>query len=386
MGFRGWVLLVVAGMLVFSGCLVNPVSPASEEPDRRLRNIPREDPAAVSSADGVSDRPLDPSVFDRPNHVPNRSLDRTEEFPIDDRPRPVPIRDSHVVVGVENDVTVERNVTAMVDSAVSYWERHADRYVNYSIDFVVVPDAEDPDVLVTFQETVECRGTTGWLGCAPDVESVHDTSETMVVAIKSGYTNESTIRTIKHEFGHVLGLDHGQEPMPLMSPRQESLTLERPNVDGRTFPWRDRNLSVYVDYRSIPPDRQAEAAQQVSHALEYYHEYEDSSRWKNVSFVATSNREAADILIDFEAESSLLQGAGSIGQPKGPDTDGDGQVEYYTESRIVVSNVQVNAIGWHVGYWLGVSLGAGDASELPDPFRNGTRTGEWWRTTGAGPE
>jgi len=378
MGFRGWVL-IVAAVLVLTGCLVNPVDPVAEDPDDRLENIPREDPATSPTDLGTSDRTFDPGDFDVPVGEPDRTPALDVKLPADDRTRPIAMRNVTVVVAVENGSADSRNGTAMVAPAIAYWEANAERYVGYSVEFDLDPDAADPDVLVSFQETVDCRGETGWLGCAPDVDSIDERTETMVVGIKTGYTNESTVRTIKHEFGHLLGIDHGEEPMPLMSPRQESLALAQPNASSKAFPWRDRNLSVYVDYGALSPDRQTKAARQVSRALEYYQRRVNASEWTNVSFTAVPDREAADVRIEFDRDSSLLQGAGSIGRPKGPDVDGDGRVEYYTRSRIVVSNVRADAIGWHVGYWLGVSLGAENASELPEPFRNGTRTDDWWR-------
>jgi hypothetical protein len=378
MGFRGWVLVVVA-VLALTGCLVNPVNPDAGGPEQRLENIPREDPTTIPTVGGDDDRTIDPDDFDAPVEIPDRSSKIDGDLPVEDPTRFIAMRTVRVVVGVENETEDSRNWNAMVAPAIAYWEENAERYVNYSVEFDLDPDAENPDVLVSFQETVECRGETGWLGCSPDVESIDRSPDPMVVAIKTGYTNDSTVRTVKHEFGHLLGLDHGAEPMPLMTAQQESLALEQPNATSKAFPWRDRNLSVYVDYGSLSPDRQTGAARQVSRALAYYQHRVNSSKWGNVSFTAVTDREAADLRIEFARDPSLLQGAGSIGRPKGPDVDGDGRVEYYTESRIVVSNVRTNAIGWHVGYWIGVSLGAEHASDLPEPFRNGTRTDDWWR-------
>ena len=379
MGFRGWVL-IVAVVLVLSGCLVNPVAPVAQEQDRHLSNIPKDDPVADPYDGTASDGVLEVGDFPAPDeNGTDRPVTADEGLRLYHQPRGESVTESPVVVGVVNSANRTRNVTALIDRAISYWEKNDERYVDYEVDFELDPDAESPDVIVSFQRTVECQGETGWLGCAPDVEAIDATSETMVVSIKSGYRDNSTVRTIQHEFGHLLGLDHGDAPMPLMSPQQESLKLHQVNASGRTFPWTDRNLSVYIDYSTLSPNRRMDAAKQVSRALDYYENHVNSSRWGNVSFTATRDPTVADVRIDFDSDSSLLQGAGSIGRPKGPDVDGDGSVEYYTESRIVVSNVRTEAIGWHVGYWIGVSLGARNTSELPEPFRNGTRTGEWWR-------
>ncbi|HKL30414.1 MAG TPA: hypothetical protein VJ898_14245 [Natrialbaceae archaeon] len=379
MGFRGWVL-IVAVVLVLSGCLVDPVAPTAQEHDRHLSNIPKDDPVTDQYEGTASDGVLEVGDIPVPDEDgTDRPVTADEGLRLYHQPRGESVTESPVVVGVVNSANRTRNVTALIDRAITYWEENDERYVDYEVDFELDPDAESPDVIVSFQRTVECQGEAGWLGCAPDVEAIDATSDTMVVSIKSGYRDNSTVRTIQHEFGHLLGLDHGDAPMPLMSPQQESLKLQQPDASGRTFPWADRNLTVYTDYSTLSPNRRMDAAKQVSLALDYYENHANSSRWANVSFTATRNPAVADVRIDFDSDSSLLQGAGSIGRPKGPDVDGDGSVEYYTESRIVVSNVRTEAIGWHVGYWIGVSLGARNTSELPEPFRNGTRTGKWWR-------
>lgn len=379
MGSERWVLIVVI-VVAFSGCLVSTGATDSKYSDRPASNIPQGDPIVVPVDRGDVDRTLD--VTESPHPVRNETVNsaNTEGGPgVSDFPPGKVGRNVTVVVGVVNSANQTRNVQPLVERTLSYWEQNAKEYVGYGVEFELDPDASDPDVIVSFQRRVECHGQTGWLGCAPDVETVDTRSETMVVAVKGGYQNDSMVQTLKHEVGHVLGLDHGEEPMPLMSPQQESLKLQQPDATSRTFPWNDRNLSVYVDYSTISSDRRIEVADQVSRALEYYERKDNTSRWDNVSFTPTRQPDGADVRIDFVKESPLLREAGSIGRPKGPDLDGDGRVEYYTESRIVVSNVNTDAIGWHVGYWVGVSLGADNPSELPPPFRNGTRTSEWWR-------
>ena len=417
MGRRGWVLVVVA-VFVLAGCLVNPASPAAGE-RTEYSTVTTRPPDLLPSPGGVDDRTSD--IDDRPIVIGEETIgadDRTigvddvqpgqsssspssstatspgtsTETPEYERVltpnhphRTNPWGGSPVVVAVENHANRSRNVTALVAQAIEYWAKNDDRYGEYSVDFTLDADADDPDVVVRFQRTVECRGETGWLGCAPDVEATDSLPHPAVVSIRSGFTNESTLDTIKHEFGHLLGIGHGEPPMPIMSPRQESMTLPSPDADEREFPWRDRNLSVFVDYGALSSDRRIEVARQVSHAIQYYQEDVNASAWNNVSFDTAATREDADVVIEFGRGSSILEGPGSFGRPMGPDTDGDDRVEYYTRSEIVIQDVRTEAIGWHVGYWMGISLGATDESELPAPFRNGTRTDDWWLTPGEEP-
>lgn len=372
----GWVL-VVAAAFVLAGCLVQPGGSVAGGSDRPLSN---ESTTGLTYPDDAPS--TDPVGVERPEPtraLAGRAVQIDPRVVTDRQGQSVRLNDSKVVVvGVVNNANVSRNVSALVGRAISYWERNGERYVGYEVDFELDPDAPSPDVLVSFQRTVECQGEAGWLGCSPKVESMESLSETQKLAIKSGYTNRSTVRTIKHEVGHLLGIGHGEPPMPLMSPRQESIRRPEPSATEREFPWSERNLSVYVDYNGLAVDRRVDVAKQVSHALGYYEHRLENPRWRNVSFTSATSPGDADLVIEFNGRSPQLDDAGSVGRPMGPDVDDDGRVEYYTRSRIVVTNVRMDAIGWHVGYWLGVSLGATDETELPAPFRNGARTDDWW--------
>ncbi|MUV61922.1 hypothetical protein [Halobacterium sp. CBA1126] len=54
----------------------------------------------------------------------------------------------------------------------------------------------------------------------------------------------------------------------------------------------------------------------------------------------------------------------------GPDVDGDGTPEYYTDVRVVVAPDGHDRAGWHAGYWLGKSLWT---HGVPGPFRSHER-------------
>jgi hypothetical protein len=66
----------------------------------------------------------------------------------------------------------------------------------------------------------------------------------------------------------------------------------------------------------------------------------------------------------------------------GTDPDGDGALERYTRLEIVVVGLDTEAVGWHVGRWLGVGFGLDADASFPPPLReNATyedRRSEWW--------
>jgi hypothetical protein len=66
---------------------------------------------------------------------------------------------------------------------------------------------------------------------------------------------------------------------------------------------------------------------------------------------------------------------------RGADPDGVGALERYAELRITLSDVGTDAVGWHVGYWLGYGFGFEADADWPAPFRDASyddRRSEWW--------
>ena len=49
---------------------------------------------------------------------------------------------------------------------------------------------------------------------------------------------------------------------------------------------------------------------------------------------------------------------------------------------VTVDDLDTDAVGWHVGYWLAYAFGAEADADKPPPFRDASyreRRGEWWR-------
>lgn len=141
---------------------------------------------------------------------------------------PFPRTDT-VTVGIKYVAKTDRNITPLVEEAVEYWMANDDEYGTYTTDWEVVPDAEDPDVVVLYVDTIVRCGfgpdQDYYIGCT-DLLTTEESANTPVqVEIAKGYDDASTINTIKHEFGHLYGLEHGDEPMPLMSATGDAVPL-----------------------------------------------------------------------------------------------------------------------------------------------------------------
>lgn len=105
---------------------------------------------------------------------------------------------------------------------MAYWEEHSEEYAGFDIEYAFEPDLDDPDdadIMVELVEQVRTCSVDGHdqeaVGCAPVIGG--RAPDTATVEIKDGFSDDLTLVTIKHEFGHTLGLDHDDEPQEIMS-------------------------------------------------------------------------------------------------------------------------------------------------------------------------
>lgn len=290
-----------------------------------------------------------------------------------------------VTVSISNHAN-DRDLEPLLDEALTYWNEHAAEHGEYTVEFELAADATDADIRLVFQENVYCGDThdvDDTLGCAPIIESDNRVSEPQTVYIKAGYTNTSTVDTMKHEFGHVLGVEHDDEPEEWMRSQSEATQVPQPDASKRAVPWISDNLTVHVDLSNESADhRRRTYDRQIDYALDYYSSGADGAVPDNVTFTRTDNRSAADVVIVTESEPSCSTGATSCGSRWGADLDEDDDLEYYTRAYVGLYDIDGDAYGWHVGYWLGFAFGAESVDDLPEVFRDADyseRRSDWWR-------
>ena len=293
-----------------------------------------------------------------------------------------PWRATEVVVGVDNRAATDRSFVPLVEAAVAYWNGPGRANATYPAMFRVVPDAEDPDVLVVFRDTVDCADQEEVLGCAPLLEASDRPPRPVEVDVAAGFSDETTLRTIEHEFGHLLGIEHGEPPMPLMAARGPSSTLPATDATEKDNPWQTDDLRVYVDLAGAEGDPET-LRYQVAQAVRYYDEGAAGTVPANVSFTVVDDPSAAQIRVVFERDRGdcSVDRSQSCGFWFGYDPDADGALEYYSNGTIVVNGIDDAAVGWHVGYWLGVMMGHDEPAEHAPPFRDADydeRRSEWW--------
>lgn len=296
-------------------------------------------------------------------------------------PRENPYGEGTLTVAVSNEVNDSRDFAPLVRGALDFWEANDRRYVGYEVDYRVVADAESADVVVRFVESVEeCGREDHVAGCAPLVTG-GPVDRPVTVRVRGGFSDDSTTLVLQHELGHTLGLGHDDEPQSVMSARSVLTTLPQRNASDKSLPWDRSTLSVYVDTAALPSDERPAARRQVDAAFGYFADGAEGTVPESVSFVRAASPDEADVVVRFSDDSPCQPGPGSCGAIAGTDPDGDGALERYTRLEITLTDVDTDAVAWHVGRWLGRGLGL-EGEELPDPLRESStyseRRSEWW--------
>lgn len=287
-----------------------------------------------------------------------------------------------VTVGVVN-LANNRSITPLVEQALSYWENNTERYGTYPVDYVLVNEStQDADIVVRFVSTIEDCGhdtdLTEPLGCAPLLTADTEPRRHEYISIRAGYIDESTLATIKHEFGHTLGLTHDDEPQPLMAAYGDADKLPIRNASELDYPWHKQNLTIYVETGEGWSYAQAE--RETDKLIEYYNDGAQGWLTADVEFTYADSRDTADIVIRYDnSEDCGYAYGGACGRTYGFSTDADPALEYYSEAVVVVTDVETDSGGWFAATQLAYTLGA-EKRGVPYALEDQERAdGEWYR-------
>lgn len=285
-----------------------------------------------------------------------------------------------VTVAVADTTDGNRSWAPLVREAIRYWNGDGTQYATYEYEFEYVNATTEADIVVEIVNEISyCAGyDESTVGCAPFYEFVGAADdEQTVIEIEDGYTNASTLTTIKHEFGHTLGLEHDDaDQLPLMNATSVINETSLPNATERAWPWKQTNFSVYIEAGAGVSEQRAD--REAEQALEYYENDPDEWLPREVSFEMAPNASAADLVIEMRAHPNCLGSEGVCWNQYGYSPDGDPALEYYTSANVTVVGVDKDYYGWYVGYGLGRVFGAEEESELPPPFADSDNADDRW--------
>lgn len=328
---RRLLLLVLAGSVVVAGCSGTGGSGGA---------TPSESPTLATPA-----TPSPPAT----TAEPAATATPTDETPRVDNPW----GHAPVVVGVRyaNDSLPDQS--GLVSDAVRFWETDGEEHATWEPSFEVDPDAADPDIVVEFKDEIdrcELDHPGRVAGCATVLGPDSDPAHPEVVEVVPGETRYYTREILKHEFGHVLGLYHGDEPIEVMD--RSFVPFSR---------YRAATYRVHLDY---PNDYAGEGRSRanVRNALDYYEGGAEGWMQTNVTFEFTDEEGAADVRIQVSKRTP----AGSVAD--------------FRERTIRLDGLPPTRHGWHVGYWLGFLFGADEVEELPPAFDEPESDDrrDWW--------
>ena len=125
-----------------------------------------------------------------------------------------------VAVYVAHEGPPSAHLDALAERELAHWEANSREYAEATVSFEPADERGSADLVVVFRENVSCGPGRFAVGCARARYSERTGRLTRAtVWIRTGYDDPVVRHVLRHEFGHVFGLDHGDAAeRPFMAP------------------------------------------------------------------------------------------------------------------------------------------------------------------------
>lgn len=282
-----------------------------------------------------------------------------------------PWRADPITVAIRISADTDRALAGPVNESLAYWNANIERTA-YQGRFRLVGNAESADVVVRFVDEVTDCGTesgTALVGCAPRYDAVGQAAryEETTVRVDADLNGTTLVRTLTHELGHTLGLDHGDaDRFPFVTAQVPAITVPWPDVRNRSYLWAADStaLTVHVNLSGVPEALRDDCRTDVEAVLDTY---ERSDRLpEGFAFERTDNRTDAELVVDVGTEGATDRPVDV--QRYGRDTDADGRLEYLVRAEFAVA-VDRGDPERYLGYYIAFALFADEPEDVPEPYR-----------------
>lgn len=304
-----------------------------------------------------------PTETPKPTDTPTPTESPTQTATANPTPAPNNPWDERIVnVAVHDQTDSDRNFASAVRPALEYWNGAVAKHTEYNVTFVLESDVESADVdfTVVASEPIEyCGGpieNDSTVGCYKNSHRVD---------VYVNQTNLQFQHTTAHEIGHALGIDHGEKPLWVMATAAVNPSGRVTNASDRENPWNvSRTLKLGVADGTENRDRVLRELDQVTD----YYNTNDQYLPGGMEVEVVDHWYQAHVIVDTSPPPSadISEGA-SKPFTSGLDYDADPAWERYQRWQVYLHDV--DDVEWHVGHWMGRSLGHSE-NELPQKYSN----------------